>query len=94
MRLGFSHCGVLKQTPKVEQNRVLAVKAKTLADFKAGMRGLGLEAFRVRVEDTLKAKRGEQESDRIRRAVAEATNLARAAAEPEPEQAVEVELLE
>ena len=85
MRLGFSHCEVLKQIPKVEQNRVLAVKAKTLSEFKAGMRGMGLDASRVRVEDALKTKKEEEEAYRIRCAVAEVTAQAARDAEAQRE---------
>ena len=51
---------------------MLAVKAKTLSEFKAGMKGIGIEAFRIRVKDAVDTKKNQEETDRIRRAVKEA----------------------
>ncbi len=36
---------------------MLAVKAKTLSEFKAGMKGIGIEAFRIRVKDAVDTKK-------------------------------------
>ena len=51
---------------------MLTVKAMALYEIKVGLKQVGLEAFRIRVKDALDAKKEQEETDRIKRAVAEA----------------------
>ena len=57
---------VFKQT--IEVGRLKHVKAKLLWEFRSAMKGMGFEAFKVRLSDTLK----KAEESRIAAAVAAA----------------------
>ena len=66
VKMGVKKKGLFKQT--IEADRLKHVKAKFLWEFRSAMKGMGFEAFKVRLSDTLK----KAEESRIAAAVAAA----------------------
>ena len=68
---------------QAEQQRLNAVKSKLMCDFKTAMKEVGIEKFKLRVEDMKDKKEKEDDAKRVSDAVASAIANAMPA-EPAP----------